>query len=521
MLTGETSDGTVIRTFADEYAEREFRQALATYDPSNKMFSAYLNDNTSSATLTASQIRSWGSDAQSNVETLKAMNDTIRLYINTDDIIGMVVQSIQNNINTDMRKSYNNFDGMRNKTKMLQRAQAVLNDFDNQVNIQKFIREAILTAYIEGNYASVLRQNGENWQIDWLPLSIVENSGYEVNGNPKLLINIQNLQNALQKTMLKKKNGTYLFFKTVQDEVDATFPPEVGEAMRAKETYAVLDETFTSMIRVNNYGRRYGISPIFRALSSAMMLEDYRNADEATARSRAKKIIHQIMREKCLGPGGDRHAFEEMSYSHSQLMQAWKNKTVIVTTNPAVEKIVYVEPNVDETSAEKVNLYRNKVLSSLGVAFLAADRSQTASTANINLGQLMKHINAISEQVERVIEHYYRKVLEVNGIPVQYVPTVHIIDSEMLEMDMRMELAKLLYTTFGASRETSFSMVGIDVEDERVKREKEDTEGLSDIFTPYATSYNSSGSNDGEPGRPANSNDPDKQGYDGEYNKTR
>lgn len=78
-------------------------------------------------------------------------------------------------------------------------------------------------------------------------------------------------------------------------------------------------------------------------------------------------------------------------------MKAWANKTVIVTSNPAVEKIVYVEPEVEETSAEKVNLYRNKVLSSLGVAFLAADRSQTASTANINLSQLMKCINSISE----------------------------------------------------------------------------------------------------------------------------
>lgn len=197
--------------------------------------------------------------------------------------------------------------------------------------------------------------------------------------------------------MLKKRNGQYLFFKDTQTEVDATFPPEVGAAMRSKETYAVLDTGFTSMIRVNNFGRKYGLSPIFRALSSVLMLEAYRNADEVMAKSRSKKIIHQIMRRECLGPRGDRHAFEEMAFSHDQLMKAWANKTVIVTSNPAVEKIVYVEPEVEETSAEKVNLYRNKVLSSLGVAFLAADRSQTASTANINLSQLMKCINSISE----------------------------------------------------------------------------------------------------------------------------
>lgn len=385
ILSDAPDSSTVIRTFSNEVAERRYRDAVAAYDPQNRFYSAYLNDSSTQQTLTTSTISQLGQDAQSNLSNIQQINSIIRQYANTDDLIGMVVQSIQNNINTSIRKSYRNFDGMRNKTKTLEKSQAILNDFDNQVRIEQFVREAIITAYIEGNYASVLRNSAENWQIDWLPLNIIENSGYEDNGNPTLLVNIDNLKTALNKTMLKKKNGQYLFFKDTQSEVDATFPPEVGAAMRGKETYAVLDTGFTSMIRVNNYGRKYGLSPIFRALSSVLMLEAYRTADEATAKSRSKKIIHQIMRKECLGPSGDRHAFEEMAYSHSQLMQAWKNSTVIVTSNPAVEKIVYVEPDVEETSAEKVNLYRNKVLSSLGVAFLAADRSQTASTANINL----------------------------------------------------------------------------------------------------------------------------------------
>ena len=321
--------------------------------------------------------------------------------------------------------------------------------------------------------------------------------------------------------MIKTKKGTYLFFKNVQEEVDANYPKEVGDALRAKETYAVLDNNFTYMVRVNNFGRRYGLTPIFRALSSVLMLDAYRSADEVQAKSKSKKIIHQIMREKCLGPSGDRRAFEEMSYAHEQLMRAWKNKTVIVTSGPSVEKITYVEPETEDISAEKVNIYRNKVLSSLGVAFLAADKSQTASTANINLNQLLKCVNSISEQVERAIEHYYRMVLDANGIGPEYVPTVQIIDSEMLDMDMRMDLAKLLYTTFGASRDTTFNMIGLNVEDERVKREQEDANDLDSIFRPYPTSYNTDGSDDSEPGRPSSSDDPDKQGYDEEYNKTR
>lgn len=519
-VSGSPDSSTQIVTFADQRAEASYRNAVSTYNPDNKMYSAYLNESGSSNTLSTSYISQLGQDAQSNLSNIQAINTIIRQYVNTDDLIGMVVQSIQNNINTDLRLSYKNFNGARNKTKTLERAQAIINDFNNQVRVEQFIRDSIITAYMEGNYASVLRDQDENWQIEWLPLNIIENSGYEDNGNPILLVNIQNLRTALEKTTLKKRNGQPLFFKDTQEEVDKTFPPEVGQAMRDRETYARLDSSRTYMIRVNNFGRRYGISPIFRAMSSVLMLENYRNADETAARSKSKKIIHQIMREKCLGPSGDRRAFEEMAFSHDQLMQAWRNQTVIVTTNPAVQEIKYVEPEVVETSSESVNLYRNKVLSSLGVAFLASDKSQTASTANINLSQLLKCINSISQQTARCLEHYYRVVLDKNGIGAEYVPTVNVIDSELLEIDMRMELAKLLYSTFNSSRETAFSLVGVDIEDEKVKREKEADAGLDEIFTPYPTSYNTNGG-EAEPGRPADSEDPDKQGYDETYNETR
>lgn len=522
VLVGSPDDSTVIMTFSDRIAESKYKNAVATYDPRNSLYSAYLNESGSASTLTQSYIAQLGQDAQSNLTNIQSINAIIRQYVNTDDLIGMVVQSIQNNINTRLRKSYKNFNGARNKTKTLERAKSILNDFDNQARIEQFIRDSIITAYMEGNYASVLRNQGENWQIDWLPLNIIENSGYEDNGNPVLLVNIQNLQSALQKTMIRTKSGQYMFFRNTQEEVDNTFPPEVGQALRNRETYARLDTNYTYMIRVNNFGRKYGVSPIFRAMSSVLMLESYRNADETTAKSRSKKIIHQIMREKCLGPSGDRRAFEEMAFAHDQLMQAWRNSTVIVTSAPSVQEIKYVEPSVQETSSDSVNLYRNKVLSSLGVAFLASDKSQTASTANINLSQLLKCINSIAEQTARAIEHYYRIVLETNGIGAEYVPTVTVVDSELLEMDMRMELARLLYTTFGVSRETTFGMVGVDLEDERVKREKEDSDGLNSIFVPYPTSYNTSGSADETiVGRPADSDDPDKQNYDETYNQTR
>lgn len=528
VIASEPDDSTVVLT-SDQMGKQWLDRAMSAYDPTNRMYSAFLNDSGSAATLTQGLIESLGEGAQSNLTNIQTINNIIRKYINIDDLIGMVVQSICNNINTEYRLSYRNFGEQRNKAKTLQKAKALIEDFNNQINIKQLIRDSIQTSYIEGNYICLLRNNDTNWTVDYLPLGVAEITGYSESGNPVVLINISNLRSALSKTMIKNKNGKVLFFKDTDEEVKNSYDGTVYKAFKDKESYARLDTAYTGVVRVNNLSRKYGLSPIFRALSPTLMLSTYRNTDESSAKSKAKKIIHQVMREKCLGDAGKDMAFEAMAFSHDQLMKAWKNNTVVITTNPAVEKIVYVEPKTDDVSVDKVNVYRNKVLSSLGVAFLANDKSQTASTANINLSQLMKCINGISEQVERMLENFYRTVLTINNIGLEYCPSIKIVDSELLEFDMKMDLAKMLYATFNGSMESSLSLIGIDLEDEKAKREQENADGLESIFTPRITAYTSGGypgdntpvDNKGGRSKDKNSNNPDKQLEDEEYNKTR
>lgn len=532
VFESKADENTTIITSADRI-DRMMQDAVAAYDPKNKQYSAYLTDSGTPSTLTLSTISTLGQNAQSNLTNILSINEIIRQYVNTNDLIGMVVQSISNNINTEYRLSYKNFSGQRNKTRMLERVQELVDDFNEQVNLREVIYDSILLTYLEGNYCGLLRHNDGNWQIEYMPLTIIENSGYESNGNPVMLVNIQNLRNALNKTMIKKRDGTYMFFKDINEEVEANYPKEVYDALVNRDTYAMLDPDYTGVCRINNFGRKYGLSPIFRALAPTLILDDYQNADSSTAKAKSKKIIHQKMRKECLGPNGDRKAFEEMAYAHQQLMQAWQNNTVVATTGPYVESISYVEPKTDDIPQEKINIYRNKVLSSLGVAFLASDRSQTASTANINLDQLLKSINHISIQVERMIEHFYDALLDANNIDRIYRPSISVIDSEMLDMEMRMELSKLLYATYGCSRDTALGLIGIDVESEAIKRQKENEDGYSDIFVPYNTAYNTGGYitnptppsgdtlDDNTGGRPAGTEDEDKGAYDEAYNETR
>ena len=82
---------------------------------------------------------------------------------------------------------------------------------------------------------------------------------------------------------------------------------------------------------------------------------------------------------------------------------------------------------------------------------------------------------------------------------------------------MRLDVYKVLFSTFNCSMETALSILGIDFNDELSKRKIENEKGVDGIFTPHASQYTSSG-NDG--GRPANDDveNVDKQEYDNNRN---
>ena len=182
------------------------------------------------------------------------------------------------------------------------------------------------------------------------------------------------------------------------------------DAYKAGERIAKLDPKRARIMRICNMGRKYGVSPIVRALRSALMLENIEDADYINNKAKAKKIIHQILRKETMGTIYEKQGLSQAAYAHGELMKAWKNKTVVYTSAPFVEKIQYVEPSVSDTASDKINLYRSKIMTTLGIGFIDSNTS-SFSVANISLEQLMKTINSISEQLERIIMDFYKVVL--------------------------------------------------------------------------------------------------------------
>lgn len=526
IIRSKTSDGTEVVTSAEAITDKWLANAVAGYDATNQKYSAYLKDgNSSSDKLTPEYIDELADGTQSDLKKIQVINNIVRKEINKDGIVGKTVECVTSNINTKTKISYDNEITGRNKTKQLQQVKDFISAFNKTINTKRLIRTSIPTTFVEGNYICYLRHEDNKYKVDYYPLGVCEISDYDVNGDPVVLFNIKELRSRLQKVYKKTKKNKALFFQNIEDEVKANYPKEVYDAFVAKEEYAKLDVRYSGVVRINNLNRKYGLTPIFRAFKDILMLDTFDNSDRVNSKAKAKKIIHQKLRKEVMGTELNKKGFEDMSYAHENLMSAWKQPTVVVTTPPTVESITYVEPKIELTDINTVNNYRSRVLAALGIGFLMDSGSQSVSTADISVTQLLRTINMISEQLEDILQKWYRQILMDNGLPIEYCPTIQVIDSEALDFDMRKDLASTLYTIFNGSMSTSLDLLGIDVNDEKEKRIKENNENYEEIFKCRQTAYTSSGRGEitetnNKGGRPADSKNQAKQSYDQTRQKT-
>jgi hypothetical protein len=247
------------------------------------------------------------------------------------------------------------------------------------------------------------------------------------------------------------------------------------------------------------------------------MLETFEATDKINAKSKGKKIIFQKLRKELLGQNGDNtDAFEPIAYAHESFMDAWKNDVVVYTGAPWVEDIVYVEPKVQDTNVESILYYRDKITTDLGISFLTPNNKGSFASAQINIKELMKMINKISEQLEDILKKWYKVVLEDNDIDLTYCPNIKVIDSELLETELKIKLVDTLYSKLNCSLRTAYEMLNVNFDDEKQKRKKENDDKIDEVFTPRMSIYTNNGDNSKNNGRPQddNSKDPNKQQVD-------
>ena len=354
---------------------------------------------------------------------------------------------------------------------------------------------------------------------------MVEISEYNIDGEPAVLFNVNSLKTKLRITSRKKKNGKDIFYDNAEDVIKNSYPTEIYNAYKNNENYALLDPKRVGLVRINNLGGLYGLTPIFKALKPALLLDGISNADETIVKVRSKKIVHQKLRKEIAGTDYAKQSLNEMQYAHNNLINAWKNKTVLVTTPWWVESIAYISDDTPLTDTETLKTYRSRVFNALGINFM--DTEASLNLSNVSIKDLMKTIDKIAEEIKKVVDKYYKVLLEENGIDLFLAPEIEIASSEMLSMEMRQSLATFMYTTLGASLDTCYNIVGVSsANTEAMKRKAEKDDGTEDALSPHSNYYNQSGNGDSTPttktentetkksGRPKAKEETVKQKYD-------
>ena len=525
---GNYNNGQILVTSAKSEAEIQKRTneilsaALNRYGNSAKQYqsSVFTADDSNNNELTIDKINTLANGIHSTLANVTESNTYILRMLDTNPLFGLAYSIFYAVINTNYRLIYSNPYGIEINENILQEVRDLIDAFNNDVSIEDVIRNTLSGVYTEGNYVLYLELDKNKLpQIQNFPLSFCYPS-YYMSGNDRVLeFDVNKLKNKLRKTYTKTKKNKAVYFENIEKEIKANYPAEVYQAYKTGEKVVKLDSRYGKCLTINNYGRQFGVSPLFKALKSSIVIDNLIKADIVASKSRSKIIIFQKLSNKLLGDKGEKRGLAEQELAHQQAAQALQTSSCLYTAPAFVESIEYVQPNNNNKEAvDMMKQYNTQLLNALGISFYDSE-SATGTSVTVSYNGLLKIVNSISESLSKIISRFYQEVLEFYGYDRQLAPIFKICPAEELDLDKKIELAKMLYTTFNCSLQTSLEYVGINVEDEVARRQSENDNGTYSIMFPRATSYNTTENNQG--GRPAEDNleGTGKQTYDKDYNK--
>ena len=526
-LPPDNSDVLVTSFQNTEYIQNKteaiLAEAIQGYDVANRKYqsSVFSNETSSNTELTLDRINSLATGIHGTLENITSANEVILKTLDTNPLFGLAYSILYAVINTDYKLIYSNPYNIKADETTMNQVRTLIEAFNNDVEIKEIIRNGISGVYLEGNYILYLSLDKTKIpQIKNFPLSLCYPS-YYMNGNDRILeFNISDLKNRISKTYTKTKKNKAVYYENIEKEIQANYPAEVYKGYKDGEKIVKLESKYGKCITINSYGRRFGLSPLFKALKSSIVVDNLAKADIASSKSRSKIIIFQKLSDKLLGDNGDKRGFAEQQLAHQQAAQALQTASCLYTAPAFVESLEYITPkNTNSEAVDMMKQYNTQLLSALGISFYDSE-SATGTSVTVSYSGLLKIVNSIAESLGRIITRFYQEVLEFYGFDRKLAPTLRISPAEELDLDKKIELAKMLYTTFNCSLKTSLEYVGLDSEDEVEKRKTENDNGTYTVMFPRATSYTTNNEST-EAGRPTETNtkDDEKQNYDKNYNK--
>lgn len=476
---------------------------LAEYDVEklSHLYDRLLIKDNNEYVTTPEQISSLAKNTQTNLEKIIKINGIIQYYLNKSDLIGKTYEILENNINTNFTINYPLVGGInksakKKELKMKDEIRSLINKFNSNIDIKKLIVDNVMSVYTEGNFIMYLKGDSDNgYGVVKYPLDIIEITDRTIDGEPLVVFNVNELKSRLQGSINKygkMKTKQKVHIKTIiQEEVKRDYPEEVYEAYKNNDNYVYLNPERIGVNRINNMGKKYGVTPLFKALTPLLTLETIDNVDRKNLQAKAKKVFYQKMRKECIDANGQID-INAVGYAQASLLQAMDSDVVIYTSTGLVESLEILEPKADPTDNDIVSSNRNRVLGACGITFSSNESKNGANVVKINYEDLLKTINKINRGLERILNKLYKVILDENGFPAEYAPTINIQNTLLLDLDSCSKLVDLVYSKIGLSYKTAIEALGLDY-DEEVSRRKTENDNKFDeeIFIPHGNSYTS------------------------------
>lgn len=506
-----------------EYLNDKEEMSFSEYDLRRieNAFNMALEKESGQFITTLDDIQNLAKNPQFDREKVKKIYSLLEYYINKDVFLGKTFEVLSNNINTNYRVIYPNSlpdkKGKKSTAKdkqTLDLAKKTVEDFIDKVGIRQFIANAVLTTYVRGNFISYLNGDArKGFSIDEYPLDMTEITRMKIGGTNLVTLDTRELKTRMDNEYkkyrnLKTKYNFVDFKQAILEVIKEEYPEEVSNAVSVNDSVAILNPERVGVARVNNLKGQYGISPLFKALKSLLLLEQIDVADSKVIIGKTKKIVFQKLSDKLMdgtspGASGKIFAKKESAYAQGALLTAMTEEVVVYTGQPFVDSLQIIEPKTELTDPNTIKQHKDDIINAVGIGFTTNQGNGVAVTEYI-YDDLLKTINKIvKREIEPILNKYIQVVMREFGFDVALSPKIEIQSTEMLDLDSLSKVVELYRNKLNLSMETIFEAIGLDIEDETYKRLNENSienpqatngeKGLSSIFYPYATSYTMSG----------------------------
>ena len=483
--------------------ELDFEQASYNFGTNQHLINKIVRYENHSYNTTPEKLNMLAQGTQNHIHKVLEVNSLIKYYANKNDLVGIVIGTIENNVNTNYKISFPKLpDNIKKKNKLKDKVDTILSNFIDNVDLKLQIRKEGMLTFTEGTYFTYLRSNSDGtYGISTYPLGLVHFTDYIIDGEPLLYMDMIELKSRLAITQAKYKTikSSFINFSdNIEDEIQKNYPPEIYEAYKNNYKWAILDPKRTGVHRINELNGIYGVSPIFKALNALLMLETIDNIDRENILVSSKKIFYQKTRKELMGNDGQKTKnFAELKFAQDELVKAMGQKVVIYTSPAYVEDLQIKEPKAELTEHSVILRYKNQVLNSLGISFLSNESKSSFNSVQVSVDELLKTVNKIVYQFENTLNKYLKVICKENGIDSAYIPVISIEKSELLSDDAKLKFVELIYSKLGFSYKSVCELLGMDYNTEVERRKEENDNDVDKIFSPHLTSFTASDSETG------------------------